>query len=54
MHLRRIVPSVGHLVREADQRGWSAGQLADLLEQWSDDHWYPPQDLRELEEEVLL
>ncbi len=38
----------------ARRRGMGPVRVIELLELWSRRHWYPPEDLHELEEEVLL
>ncbi len=43
--------AVAHAAR---RRGIGPAQVIELLELWSRRHWYPPEDLHELEEEVLL
>jgi hypothetical protein len=52
--LKHAAPEVSRLAQEAQRRGMKPAQLADLLEDWFDERWYPPEDLHEAEEEVLV
>jgi hypothetical protein len=50
----RVSASLTRLRAEALARGWTNGQLDQLLARWSTHHWYAPESLHELELEVLV
>lgn len=53
-HFDRIPEDVEAILQEGERRGRPRDSTLELLREWFEIYWYPPADLHELEESILL